>query len=734
MSNSLFQRAYYTLKPFFPKRLRYAIRGASARSKLRGVSNIWPIMPGSERPPKQWPGWVNGKRFAFVLTHDVEGKRGLEHCRQLAELEIRLGFRSSFNFIPEGEYSVPGDLRSWLSANGFEVGVHDHRHDGKLYQSRQAFGQSAKVINAYLKGWGAVGFRSGFMFHNLHWLQELDVNYDASTFDTDPFEPQPSGVKTIFPFWVPSSAQGRGYAELPYTLAQDSTLFLLLQQRTTEIWKKKLDWIAHHGGMALVNIHPDYVGFGDTKTKTPTYPVQLIIELLEYIRQNYGDSVWHALPHQVADFTATHKPSLHHQSKRICMLAYSHYEGDARVRRYAESLAERGDHVDVLALKRSPNDPVKSKVGSVNLYNLVPRVDKTERTPLAFLGPVLRFLLLSTVWIAKRHARQPYDVLHIHNMPDFLVFAAAYPKLTGAKVILDIHDLVPEFYANKFSEPNSSFTVSLLKYVERVCAKMADRVIISNHLWLEKYATRTGANGKCSVFVNNVDTKIFKPHKRTRTDAKLIILFPGGLQWHQGLDIALRAFKEVVQVLPNAEFHIYGDGIMKPTLVTLARDLGLNGSVRFFPPVRVTEIAKIMANADLGVVPKRADSFGNEAYSTKIMEFMSQGVPAVISRTAIDSYYFDETQVRFCESGNSQAFAEGIVEVLTNATLRQRLVQGAHQYVSRNHWGYMKDAYLGLVDGLISPAHAIPPESTNSQKILEASSHNFIKRTRNFVS
>ena len=718
---------------------------------MRLHGDVWPIGESAATAPKSWPGWPDGKRFAFVLSHDVEGQVGLDRTRQLAELEMELGLRSSFNFIPEGGYSVPSALRSWLVEQGFEVGLHDLHHDGKLYSSRNSFLRSAQRINHYLKEWNAVGFRSGFMLHKLDWLHDLDIQYDASTFDTDPFEPQPDGSKTIFPFWVsrpstlnsssdrivatvsraavsrvppreatwphaaerdsqrqlsPLNHPRSGYVELPYTLAQDSTLFLILREKTIATWKRKLDWIAEHGGMALVNIHPDYVRFGDTKISRHTYPIHLIIDLLAYVREKYGDSVWHALPREVAEFTAFHRPRLAHQPKRICMLTYSHYEADARVRRYAESLAERGDHVDVVALKRSPNDPVQAKVGLVNLYNLQQRVGKTERSRIAFLFPVLRFLSLSTIWITIRHARRPYDLFHIHNMPDFLVFAASYPKLTGAKVILDIHDIVPEFYGSKFGGGNRSRIVSLLKYIERVCARRADQVIISNHLWLAKYANRTASNGKCSVFINNVDTQIFKPRQRTRNDGKLVILFPGGLQWHQGLDIALRAFKRVSQVLPNAEFHIYGDGIVKPSLVTLATELGFNGNVRFFPPVRVTEIAEIMANADLGVVPKRADSFGNEAYSTKIMEFMSQGVPTVISRTAIDSYYFNEDQVRFCESGNAEAFAEGMIEVLTDANLRERLVRSAHEYVSRNNWGCMKHAYLDLVDRLIADANA----------------------------
>src|SRR6266446_2074719 len=202
-------RLYYCIKPLVPTSIRMAIRRWFAVQKRKRVLNTWPILPGSEKPPKNWPGWPEGKQCALVLTHDVEGRCGLEACRQLMELELKLGFRSSFNFIPEGEYRVSGQLREELTRNGFEVGVHDLRHDGKLYRSRRSFTRRAIRINQYLKDWGAVGFRSGSMLHNLDWLHDLEVTYDASTFDTDPFEPQPDGVNTIFPFWVPNPDRNR---------------------------------------------------------------------------------------------------------------------------------------------------------------------------------------------------------------------------------------------------------------------------------------------------------------------------------------------------------------------------------------------------------------------------------------------------------------------------------------------------------------------------------------------
>ena len=140
---------------------------------------------------------------------------------------------------------------------------------------------------------------------------------------------------------------------------------------------------------------------------------------------------------------------------------------------------------------------------------------------------------------------------------------------------------------------------------------------------------------------------------------------------------------------------------MKEKLVALVGELGLNGSVRFFSPVPLRQVADIMANADLGVIPKRADSFGNEAYSTKIMEFMSLGVPVVVSRTKIDQYYFNDSVVRFFESGNPDALAAAMLEVLRNRELRERLVVNASAYAAQNSWDSRKPDYLALVDKLV---------------------------------
>jgi len=299
---------YYRIKPLTPWAIRIAMRRIRANRLRRQVNGSWPILESSAKAPSGWPGWPDGKQFAFVLTHDVEGVRGFDRSKQLAELDKTMGFRSTFNFVPEGEYRLSDDLRLFLTQEGFEIGVHDFHHDGSLYRSFEGFKAQAQKINDYLKSWGAQGFRSGFMFHNLEWIHEINASYDASTFDTDPFEPQPDGVGSIFPFWVQRNGT-QGYVELPYTLAQDFTLFILLKEQTIDLWVNKLDWVASHGGMALVDVHPDYVNF-DGKTGAAEYPVALYEELLQYVSSRYRETCWFALPREVAEYTARYKPVL----------------------------------------------------------------------------------------------------------------------------------------------------------------------------------------------------------------------------------------------------------------------------------------------------------------------------------------------------------------------------------------------------------------------------------------
>jgi glycosyltransferase involved in cell wall biosynthesis len=355
--------------------------------------------------------------------------------------------------------------------------------------------------------------------------------------------------------------------------------------------------------------------------------------------------------------------------------------------------------VDVFSVSSENDRARKFVLDGVRVTRLSRKRKFGENSPV-YIAHLIHFFFGAFGAISARALAQPYDVVHVHNMPDFIVFTAIVARLRGAKVILDLHDLVPELYADKKPGWRQSFAGHLLRWEEKISARFAQHVIISNHLWLKTVTGRSAATEKCSVFVNNVDTRIFYLRKRVRSDDRRIILFHGSLSYHQGVDLVIKAMPKVLSQLPQAEFHIYGNGSERESLKRLARDHGVEKAVRFQEEVVLDEIPQIIADADVGVVAKRADSFGNLAYSTKILEFMSQGIPVVLSRTEIDSYYFDDSVVSFFESGNVDALAGALIDVLQNDVGRQQMVARAFEYVARNDWETRKADYLSLVDGL----------------------------------
>jgi peptidoglycan/xylan/chitin deacetylase (PgdA/CDA1 family) len=294
------RKLYYLIKPLIPRNVQIGLRRMLVQRQLKRHGDVWPVNEKAAKQPEGWSGWPGGKRFALVLTHDVDTARGQERCRELLALEQRLGFRSAFNFVPE-RYAVSSELRRDVVERGFEVAVHGLNHDGKLFESRKKFDEQAVRINHYLKGWNSVGFVSPSMHHNLEWTHDLNIEYDISTFDTDPFEPQPDGVATIFPFFVQGRDGRPGYVELPYTLPQDFTLFSLMKEKNIDIWKKKLDWIAGKGGMALLISHPDYMN-GSKGRIIEEYPMDHYKEFLEYVNDRYRGQYWNALPKEMSRF------------------------------------------------------------------------------------------------------------------------------------------------------------------------------------------------------------------------------------------------------------------------------------------------------------------------------------------------------------------------------------------------------------------------------------------------
>jgi len=293
------KRAYYEVKPLLPRALTRSLRRLSRGIIERSFSLGWPIEDRYAR--FQWAVvhellkttdrhelsyidfWPEGRPFAFGLTHDVETAEGQSFVRAVADLDASYGFRSLFNFVAE-DYRLDAGLMDELRERGFEVGLHGLHHDGKTFRSASEFLGHAERINRHLQQFKALGFRAPLTHRNPGWMQALDMDYDLSFFDTDPYEPVAGGTMSLWPFTV-----GR-FLELPYTLVQDHTLTEVLKETTPRIWLEKVDFIRRYSGMALVITHPDYL-------RNPT-SWRMYADFLRVMR-NRAD-FWHALPRDLA--------------------------------------------------------------------------------------------------------------------------------------------------------------------------------------------------------------------------------------------------------------------------------------------------------------------------------------------------------------------------------------------------------------------------------------------------
>jgi len=308
------------------------------------------------------------------------------------------------------------------------------------------------------------------------------------------------------------------------------------------------------------------------------------------------------------------------------------------------------------------------------------------------------------MWLLTlEHLREPYDIIHVHSVPDFEVFATLIPRLMGARVILDIHDITPEFYASKFKVHERSLVFHALVQIERLSIAYSSHVILANDLWFEKIVRRSGRLDKCTAITNYPDLSIFWRRPRpTSSNGDFVMCYPGSLNSHQGLNLAIEAVSLLRDRAPNLKLLIVGSGQDWDKLEAMISELHLEDRISMRRPVPLEEVAEIMATVDLGVVPKFNDSFGGEAFSTKIMEFMAMNIPVVVSRTRIDEHYFSDDIVQFFMAGSAEDLANKVLDLMQDPSRRIELCEHSTDFVVQNSWEAKKHIYLDLVDRLMA--------------------------------
>jgi glycosyltransferase involved in cell wall biosynthesis len=389
--------------------------------------------------------------------------------------------------------------------------------------------------------------------------------------------------------------------------------------------------------------------------------------------------------------------------RRACFIYYTTFKYSAITYREAKVLLEEGFEVDILCTRTSAKEKLFQTFKGMNLYLLQVRSSSRETFPLYFIKLGL-FCFKVFIWLSIMTIYKRYELIHVTSPPDFIIFSAIIPKLFGGKVILDIHDIGPEFIMKKLQLKENSFVVKLVWIMEKLSASFADHVITVTDSWKAKLISRSVPLPKCSVLLNVPDEDLFKRRFVTsfKESDSFNIYYHGSLEDYFGVDTLLKAIPLMQKEISNLRVNILGNGRLLGDLQRLTETLKISNYAKFVGTVPFYDLSDVLINADIGVVPTRATSFSNEAVSMKSLEYMSLGIPVAISRTKGHSYYFGESMVEFFDPDNEQDLARAVVRLYRSAEKRRSLVKNAYWFIQMNGWNQAKKVYLGIVNSLTS--------------------------------
>jgi glycosyltransferase involved in cell wall biosynthesis len=392
------------------------------------------------------------------------------------------------------------------------------------------------------------------------------------------------------------------------------------------------------------------------------------------------------------------------------MVVFSHYPADPRVRREAEALAEEGAAVDVVCLA-GPGESRRETVRGVRVFRLP--VTRHREGRLRYMWQYASFLLLALLKVARLHLGRRYQLVHVHNMPDVLVLCALLPRLTGAKVVLDLHDPMPEVYMTKYGLGAGHPAIRLLRALERASIAVSHLVLTPNISFRDLFVSRGCPAEKIDIVMNVPQESVFRPAltgsaigpegARRDSDGRQVLMYHGTIVERHGLDTALDAIATLRREMPGLSFHVYGEGDFVADFQRRVGELGLTDAVAYYGHVSLERIAEAIPAIDVGVIPNKRSVFTEINLPTRIFEYLAMGKLVVAPRTRGVLDYFDESSLFLFEPGDAASLA-GTIRRALDGPERSRAVLDRGIEVYRQHrWEKERrrlvDRMRGLLEG-----------------------------------
>jgi glycosyltransferase involved in cell wall biosynthesis len=392
------------------------------------------------------------------------------------------------------------------------------------------------------------------------------------------------------------------------------------------------------------------------------------------------------------------------RGRRAAVLLFSYYPSDPRPRRAAEALVNEGMHVEVFCLKGDKDEPARETFKGVHIWRLPLKRRRGGR--FGYLVQYGAFILGAFFFLALRSLRERFALVHVHNMPDVLVFSALVPKALGAKVILDLHDPMPELMMTIFRLEPSSFAVRALKRLERWSMAFADLVLTVNIACKKIFVSRSCPPDKIQVIMNSPDEEIFSFRSSvalpTGEPRPFVIMYHGSIVERNGLDVAVAALRAVHRAVPGAELRIYGDStpFLEQVMEAARRD-GLQNAVRCFGGKSLEEIRAAIDDCNVGIIPNRRTMFTEINTPTRIFEYLSRGKPVITGRARGVQDYFADDALFFFDLGDAEDLARSIAHVSSHPADVERVVRRGQEVYLAHRWSEERQSLVGRTAGLL---------------------------------
>lgn len=392
--------------------------------------------------------------------------------------------------------------------------------------------------------------------------------------------------------------------------------------------------------------------------------------------------------------------------KRVAVVAYTHPRTDARPRREASALVDRGDQVTYFGLAED------GETGAYDLDGVLVRPLATRRyrgsNARAYVASYLEFFARASAALLQTHLRRPFDVVHVHTLPDFMVFTALLPKLGGARVVLDVHDPMPELYESKFDLTPHHPLIRALVLQEVLSCRFADHVVATHELHREHLEGLGVPRADISVLLNVPDPRIFGSARAyQRRDGAPRVVYHGTIATRLGLDLAVQAVAQLVPDFDGLNFDIFGSGDAADEVRTAVRDSGVEESVHFpnrqFP---VERVPAMVGEATIGLVPNRSDPSTRLMLPVKLLEYVHLGIPVVAPRLDAIERHFAPDCVAYYTPGDSDDMARALRELLDSETMRRAYATRAAVAARPYAWDVARKDLYAVIDGTRSRRQA----------------------------